>query len=113
MDVLFHRGKATVEDIRSALPDPPTAAAVRTMMIRLEHKGHLKRRQGGGRNVYVPTTSPAQARRSAVDRLIRTFFDGSPAKMMASILDQRAAELTDEDLRRIQDMIDVERRREG
>lgn len=111
MDALFRRGEATVSEIREGLPDPPTASAVRTMLIRLEDKGHLKRKRQGNRNVYRPTISPAKARRSALDRLIDNFFEGSPARMVAAILDRTSGELDDEELERLQEMIAAERRR--
>lgn len=98
MDALYRRGTATVAEIREDLPDPPSASAVRTMLLRLEEKGRLARRDAGGKNVYEPTTSREDARRSALDRLVETFFDGSPLSTVSALLERADTELSDEDL---------------
>lgn len=98
MDALYRRGEATVAEIREDLPDPPTASAVRTMLLRLEVKGAIAVARDGGRNLYTPSRSPEEARRSAVSRLMETFFNGSPARTVAAILDESASELPENEL---------------
>ena len=111
MDALYRRGEATVAAIREDLPDPPSASAVRTMLLRLEEKGHLVRRDAGGRNVYAPTTPREDARRSALDRLVETFFDGSSLSTMAALLERADAELSEDELEELMRMIDEARER--
>ena len=67
MDVLFSRSEATVNQVMEALPDPPTAMAVRRMMHILEEKGYLKRREQGREVVYMPKESRDKAGRSACE----------------------------------------------
>lgn len=111
MDTLYRRGTATVSEIRERLPDPPTTSAVRTMLLRLEDKGHVKCRRDGSRNVYRPTTSPAQACRSALARLMENFFEGSPARMMASVLERNAEDMDDHELEELMRKIEDARRK--
>ena len=77
MDVLFSRGEASVNQIAEALPEPPTAMAVRRMMHILEEKGYLRRREQGREVVYAPKESRDKAGRSAFARVLETFFSGS------------------------------------
>src|SRR3954449_12066916 len=56
MDVVYRQGSATAAEIHSHLPDPPVAAAVRTMLRILEEKGHLRHEKDGPRHVYYPVT---------------------------------------------------------
>src|SRR5437879_1726710 len=77
MDVVYRLGRATVGDVMSHLPDPPTYSAVRAMLSYLERKGHLRHNRDGVRYVYEPTMPQAEAQRSAVQTLVRTFFRGS------------------------------------
>jgi ABC-type branched-subunit amino acid transport system ATPase component len=42
-----------------------------------------------------------------------TFFDGSPAELMASLLDEGAAGLSENELDRLSTLIDRARRKEG
>ena len=52
MHVLFSLGnKASAEEIRTRLTDPPSSSATRAMLTRLEAKGHLKHREEGLRYV--------------------------------------------------------------
>lgn len=88
MDILFGLGQAAADEIRERLTDPPSYSAVRTMLTRLEAKGHIRHREEGLRYVYAPTTSPAAARRSAMKQYVRTFFGGSVGDMVTSLLRQ-------------------------
>lgn len=112
MDALYRHGEATVATIRGELPDPPTDSAVRTMLLRLEGKGRVATRREGGRNVYAPVRSREEAGRSAVQRLVSTFFDGSPMRTVAAILDDSVADIPDDDLDRLAELIERARARE-
>jgi BlaI family transcriptional regulator, penicillinase repressor len=91
MDAIFALGdRASAEEIRARLTDPPSYSAVRAMLARLEAKGHLKHREDGPRYVYSPTTSRVTARRAALQRLVRVFFQGSPQQTAAALLEQEA-----------------------
>jgi predicted transcriptional regulator len=112
MDIIYAQGCAGVAEVREALPDPPSYSAVRALLRILEEKGHLKHEQDGQRYVYRPTVPATQARESAMKRLVRTFFDGSPEKAMAAFLDMSAEELSKEELARLAELIE-QARREG
>ena len=97
MDVLYALGdRASAEDIRERLTDPPSYSAVRAMMVKLEAKGFVKHREEGPRYIYAPTRSRAAAQRSALDKLVHVFFGGSPGKTAAALLKQER--WTDEEL---------------
>jgi len=101
MHVLFALGnKATAEDIRTRLTDPPSSSAIRAMLTRLEAKGHLKHREEGLRYVYSATTSPAIASKKALKQHLSTFFGGSLGEMAAALL--RHEEWTDDELDALQ-----------
>ena len=94
MDVVYRRGRATAAEIHADLPDPPVAAAVRTLLRILEEKGHLRHEKEGPRHVYYPVTPRNVAQRSAVRHLIGTFFNGSRAAAIAALLDESDRPLT-------------------
>ena len=109
MDVVHRLGEAAVSEVLAGLPDPPSYSAVRTMMRLLESKGFLRHRRDGTRYVYRPTESKETARRSALRHLLSTFFAESPTDAVAAILDVTSEGLTDEDLDRIEQMIEQAR----
>lgn len=91
MNALFALGnRATAEDIRARLADPPTGSSVRVMLARLERKGLLRHDVDGVRFVYSATESPDRAKRTALRRYVQTFFGGSLAQMVASLVRQES-----------------------
>lgn len=105
MDALFRIGPAGVGDVRAELPDAPSYSAVRTMLGRLREKGHVTHQQEGAKYVYRPTVDAEDARQSALDRMVGTFFGGSTGKTVAALLDHSARELTDAELDELAEMI--------
>ena len=89
MDAIFALGnRASAEEIRQRLTDPPGYSAVRAMLVRLEDKGHVRHHEEGLRYVYSATMPRAAARRAALQQLVRVFFSGSPGETAAALLKQ-------------------------
>jgi predicted transcriptional regulator len=97
MNAVFALGnRASAEEIRERLTNPPGYSAVRAMLVRLEAKGHLRHQEDGKRYVYSATTSPATAKRAALRQYVRTFFGGSVSEMMTALVRQES--WTDDEL---------------
>jgi predicted transcriptional regulator len=105
MDILHARGQATAAEVLAALPDAPGYSAVRALLRILEEKGHARHHRDGARYVYAPRTEPATARRSALQRVVATFFQGSAAQAMAALLENADTELSDTELNNLQQLI--------
>jgi len=108
MDVVYRLGRATAAEVLDGLPEPPSYSAVRTMLRLLEEKEHLRHEQDGPRYVYVPVVARDRARRSALDHLVRTFFDGSAEDVVAALL-ARSDRPSDEELERLAQLIEQAR----
>ena len=106
MDAVYRLGEASVAQVLGELADPPSYSAVRTMIRLLESKGLLKHRRVGTKYVYRPTRSRQTASRSALKRVLETFFAGSAADAVAAILDVSTEPLTDNDLDRLHGLIE-------
>ena len=111
MEILHRRRRATVEEIRSELPDAPSPSSVRKLLEIMIDRRLLAREYDGPRFVYFPAAAPEDASRSALTQLVRTFFGGSPGSAAAALLDMSNGSLTDEDYRRLGALI--KRGREG
>ncbi|MDZ4687653.1 MAG: BlaI/MecI/CopY family transcriptional regulator [Planctomycetaceae bacterium] len=105
MDIIYAQGAATATEVVSALPDPPSKTAIRTLLRILEEKGHLKHVQRGREYVYQPIQPRLRAGRSAFQRVLQTFFDGSLEKAVAAHLADSSSNLATEDLKRLADLI--------
>jgi predicted transcriptional regulator len=101
MDVVYRLGEASVAEIASELPDPPSRDAVRRMAHILEEKGFVQHRQEAHGNIYYPTQNREAASRNALDHLVETFFGGSADKLVAALIDLKRDQLSDDDLLRI------------
>ena len=105
MDVIYARGQATVAQVRAALPDAPGYSAVRALLRILEKKGHVQHRCEDGKFIYMPQQARTEAGKSALRRLVETFFDSSASKTVAALLAGSDATLSDEQLDEMSDMI--------
>ena len=106
MDFLFRVGRGTAADVLGGIPDAPSYSAVRAMLRILEEKGHVRHEEEGRAYVYLPTTRKETARRSALQHMVRTFFDGSADEAMAALLDMKGARMSTAELARIERLID-------
>ena len=106
MDIVHELGTATSKQIRSRMAEPPTDAAVRSVLRILVEKGHLRSREDGVRYVYTPSVPTAHARRSAMRHVLRTFFGGSVEGAVATLLDLEDANLTPAEQARLRALID-------
>ena len=104
MDIVYARRQATAAEIHEALPDPPTFSATRAVIRTLEEKGHIQHEEQGLRYVYMPVVPVEKARKSALRHMISTFFEGSPTRLMAELLQHRAA-ITDAELAELEALI--------
>lgn len=112
MNIIFARGQATATEVMEAMADPPSYSAVRATLRILEQKGHLKHQHDGARYVYLPTLNREKVRLSALDQLLTTFFDGSAANVVATLLEKQKGNITHDELDRLSSLIE-QARKEG
>ena len=110
MDVLYRAGTGTAADVRAGLPDPPSYSAVRAMLRILEDKGHVRHEQDGIRYVYRPSVTRDRAKRSALEHLLNTFFEGSVSQVVAALFEVLGQDLDQQELRRLRHLIDRARK---
>lgn len=106
MDILFRKGKATAEEVLAELPDPPGYSAVRALLVTLEQKQLVTHSKDSRRYVYLPAVPEKRAKRTALKQLLATFFEGSPEKLVASLLDPKDQKLSQDEIARIRKLID-------
>lgn len=112
MDALYRLGKASAAEIRDAIPNPPTQTAVRTLLTILQEKGHVRFDRDGAKYIYEPTVPKEEMAKNVMDGVVRNFFGGSIERVVATLVDSKETELTDDDLARLQAIIE-EARRQG
>ena len=113
MEILYRRRRATVEEIRSELPDPSSPSSVRKLLDIMMDRGLLAREYDGPRHVYFPAVKPEDASRSALKQLVRTFFNNSPGSAIAALLDSQSAPLSEAEYRQLSSLLKRAREQGG
>lgn len=113
MEIVYRQGAVTAVEISEALADPPTHSAVRALIRILESKGHLKHRKDGVRHVYEPTRSAGRTRRSALRRMVDTFFEGSVEQAVAALISDTDRKMSVKEWDRLEALIQTARTQKG
>jgi predicted transcriptional regulator len=109
MNSIFAMGnRASAEEIRARMTNPPSYSSVRVMLARLEKKGYVRHQEDGLKYIYSATTAPAVAKRGALRQYLETFFGGSLKDMMTTLV--REESWSDDDLAALRSEIERARR---
>ena len=106
MDALFEAGELSAQDVRAAIPDAPGYSAVRALLAKLVEKKIIDFREDGPRYIYFPVIAPEEARTSALQKLLKTFFAGSTAAAVNALLGMNKEKLSAEEITQLQQAID-------
>ncbi|HEU0014216.1 MAG TPA: BlaI/MecI/CopY family transcriptional regulator [Longimicrobium sp.] len=98
VETVIRLGRCSAQEVRAALPDPPSYSAVRAMLRILEEKGYLRHAQEGIKHVYFPAVAGEDMRENAMRHVLRTFFHGSTAAAMATLLEASDEPPSDQEL---------------
>ncbi len=104
MAVLWERGPSTAAEVREHLQDDLAYNTVLTMLRILEDKGYVGHAEEGRAFRFHALVGRDQAGESAVRRLVRRLFSGSPSLLLTQLV--QAHDLPEEELRRMRKLID-------
>ncbi|UCG52121.1 MAG: BlaI/MecI/CopY family transcriptional regulator [Candidatus Latescibacterota bacterium] len=110
IEVIYRIGKASAAEVVDNLPGEPNNATIRTILGVLEDKGFLRHETVKGRYIYYPTIPLHQARRTALNQVLETFFKGSEASAVISILKKSDSDLSKDDAEMILELINKSRK---
>lgn len=110
LDILHARGRATAAEVHQLLAEAPGYSAVRALLRILEEKGHAIHQREGARYVYSATEPRARASRSALRRVLSTFFGGSVDEAVAALLEASDTRLSKDEMNKLQAIINKARK---
>ena len=106
MEVLWERGKATVNEVADALPAavPLAYSTVLTTMRILERKGYVRHIKEGRAFVYEAVVGRGEASRSAMRSVLSRFFRNSPELLVLNMLEDE--QIDAQELERLKGLIE-------
>ena len=101
LDLIWSRGTATAEQVRSSLNAkfPLSDSSVRTLLRRLEARGYLTHHLDGKMFVYEAAVPAQRVAAGAVRQIIRRFWAGSAEQFLAGMVDEKV--LSAEEIRKL------------
>lgn len=112
MDALFEAGELSAQEVRDAIPEAPSYSAVRALLAKLVEKKVVDFREDGPRYIYFPVVAQEEARTSAMQKLLKTFFGGSTAAAVNALLGMKQEKLSSDEIAQLQQAIDKAREKE-
>ena len=103
MGVLWDLDSGTVAEVRETLRVDLAYTTVLTILRNLEAKGLVDHTTEGKAHRYRPTVARTTARRSALTRIVDKLFHGSPAQLIAQLVEDD--QLSGAELRRLRAML--------
>jgi predicted transcriptional regulator len=103
LQLVWENGPTTADWVQKALPRPLKESTVRTVLKRLEEKGHLTHHVDQRTFVYQAARTRGHAAAHAVKRIVDRFCSGSLEEVLTGLVDARI--LDRRELQRLADKI--------
>ena len=113
VDAVYSLHSASVEEVRHAIPVPPSYSAVRATLDVLARRGILERQKQGRRYLYAPRVPHQKARREVLGKILETYFGNSIADAVSALISVGHARLLPSDYEELISLISKEKNRKG
>jgi predicted transcriptional regulator len=100
---VWQNGPSTADSVQKALSRPLKESTVRTVLKRLEEKGHLTHTVDNRTFIYKAADTPGRAAARAVKRIVDRFCGGSVEEVLVGLIDTKV--LDRRELQRLADKI--------
>jgi predicted transcriptional regulator len=107
LEVLWKKKEASVREVADELSKrkPVAYTTVLTMFKILDRKGLVNHRTEGRAFIYSPAISRSEARKQALESLLRQFFNGSPSVLAQHLLSEHDMDLAE--IKALQEKVDA------
>ncbi len=106
MDILYEEKECSAHDIRDQMPNAPSYSTVRALLAKMLEKGIVDNKQDGARYIYFPTQALGTVRKSALQRLVKTFFGGSTIGAVTALLGMQSDKLDESEIAELEKLIE-------
>ena len=109
MDLLYVNQGISVGEVNEILGDGSSYASTRAALSRLVEKNQLRFTKAGSRYIYRPVADSHSAGRTAVQRVVDTFFAGSTVDTIGAVLGFSDESLSEADYIKLMQMLETAR----
>ncbi len=106
MDILYEGKQLSAQEVLQAMEDAPSYSTVRALLARLVEKGHVRFSQNGAKYIYFPVLEKSSVQKSAMSRLLKTFFSGSRVKAVNALLELEKEPLSSQEIQELERSLD-------
>jgi len=108
LQILWTKNLATVRDVHEELTKTKEAGYTTTLKLMqiMHEKGLVKRDDSMRTHVYQPAVNKERTQKHMLNKMIDTLFGGSPTQLVIQALGDGEHRATDEELEKIQQMLD-------
>lgn len=112
LNILYMQESCSAKEIQDCIEDDLDNATVRTILRTLESKGYVLHEKQGRKFIYSPILTRDDAANTVFDKLVKTFFSGSVTEAVATFIDAKSKNMTDEELNSLMQLIEKSKSRE-
>lgn len=94
MEILYRIGNASIQEIGEQLPDKSGKSSLSKLLWLMEEKGFVTHNKVGKRNIYSPALKPEEASQNLMDKVMKTFFQGSASLAVSAFLKNSEKDLS-------------------
>lgn len=98
MEILYKLGSASIQEIGDNLPDKSGKSSLSKLLWLMEEKGFVSHEKVGKRNIYSPALRPEEASQNLMDKVMKTFFQGSASMAVSAILRNSEKDLSESEI---------------
>ncbi|MBS1703946.1 MAG: BlaI/MecI/CopY family transcriptional regulator [Armatimonadetes bacterium] len=105
LDILHRLGRASVQEVCDEMENPPSYSSVRSTLGILVEKGIALHQEDGKRYLYSAAESTQDAAKSAVHKVVDTFFGGRIEGVVRTFLSDAETNISNEELDQLAKLI--------
>jgi predicted transcriptional regulator len=113
VDAVYSLHSAGVEEVRQAIPAPPSYSAVRATLDVLARREILERSKQGRRYLYAPRVPHQKARREVLGKVLEAYFGNSIQDAVSALISVGHTRLASSDYEELISLISKAKNKKG
>ena len=98
IEILYRLGSASIQEIGDNLPDQSGRSSLSKLLWLMEDKGFVTHKKEGKKNIYSPALQPEEASQNMMNKVMKTFFQGSASMAVSAILKNSEKDLSSDEI---------------